>query len=360
MPHSSKPPPAPLTYRAAGVDIDAGNEAVRRIRRLVARTRRPEQLSDIGSFAGLMAIPAGLREPILVSSTDSVGTKVLVAIALGRHDTIGIDVVAMNVNDILVTGAAPLFLLDYLAVGHVDPAVIEAIVAGVVEGCCQASCSLLGGETAELPGLYADGHYDLAAFVVGVVERGAIWAPDSIREGDVVLALPSSGVHSNGLSLARKALVDPAHGGLAWNDPLPGGVGETVGDALLSPTRIYERAFAALRALPGGPVHGAAHITGGGLIDNPPRALPESMAVALDLGDVPRLPVFAAIAACGPVVPDEMLRTFNCGVGMLLYVDRERVDEVQASLSAVDETSYRVGTVRPRNSADEPRVHIGV
>jgi phosphoribosylformylglycinamidine cyclo-ligase len=343
-----------LSYRAAGVDIEAGNEAVRRIKALVARTRRPEQVSDIGGFAGMMGLPKGLREPLLVSCTDGVGTKLLVALAMGRHDTVGIDLVAMNVNDLLVTGAEPLFLLDYIACAALEPDTIETLVGGIVEGCRQSGCSLLGGETAELPGMYAPGHYDLAAFAVGVVERDAVLGPARVREGDAVLALPSSGLHSNGYSLARKALLDPAHGGMSLQDPLPGGRGQTVGEALLVPTRIYAQAFATLRALPGAPVHAAAHITGGGLVENPPRVLPPGLAIELDLSGVPRPAVLDAIAAQGVSV-DEMRLVVNCGVGMLLVVEADAVGTVQTALAAQDEASFPVGRV-VRRGADAPAV----
>lgn len=338
-----------LSYRGAGVDIEAGNEAVRRIKALVASTRRPEQVGGVGGFAGLMGLPAGLHEPVLVSCADGVGTKLLLAIALDRHDTVGIDLVAMNVNDLLVTGAQPLFVLDYIACGTLRPGQIEALVSGIANGCRQCGAALLGGETAELPGMYAEGHYDLAAFAVGVVERDQIWGPDRVRDGDVVLALPSSGLHSNGYSLARKALLEPRYAGLALEDPFPGEApGElTVGDVLLKPTRIYGRAFEVLRALPDGVVHAAAHITGGGLLENPPRALPEDFAVALDLSAVPCPAVFDLIAAQG-VDGEEMRRTFNCGVGMLVWVEASAADAVIEALAAEDEACHRVGTVIPR------------
>lgn len=324
-------PPAPLSYRASGVDIDAGNEAVQRIRRLVASTRRPEQLDDIGGFAGAIGLPDGLKNPALVACTDGVGTKLLVAIAMSKHDTIGIDAVAMNVNDLVCTGAAPLFCLDYIACGSLDPVVIEAIVSGIAEGCRQSSCALLGGETAELPGLYAHGHYDVAAFAVGTVERDERLGPHRVREGDRLLALPSSGLHSNGFSLARRALLEPEFRGLSLDAPLPGGNGATVGEAMLEPTRIYVSTFASLQGLPGSPLRAAANITGGGLIDNPPRALPQGLSVELDLRDVPVPAVITAVAEAG-VPRGEMLRTFNCGVGMMLVVDPERVEDVRATL----------------------------
>jgi phosphoribosylformylglycinamidine cyclo-ligase len=356
-PDSAPPRPsgAPLTYRASGVDIDAGSEAVRRIRGLVATTRRPEQLSDLGGFAGLIGMPQGVKDPVLVSCTDGTGTKVLVAIAMGKHDTIGIDLVAMNVNDLLVTGARPLFVLDYIACAKLEPAVVEAIVAGICEGCRQSGAALLGGEMAEHPGMHAPGHYDLAAFAVGVVERAAILGPERVREGDVVLALPSSGLHSNGYSLARRALLDPDYAGLTLREPLPGGTGQSVGAALLEPTIIYERAFAAIRALDGAPLHAAAHITGGGLVENPPRVLPDTMAMTLDLGAVKPAPVFAAIAAQG-VAKAEMLRTFNCGIGMLLVVERERERDVTEALAAAGQPCLRVGAVGARAGHDQ--VHL--
>lgn len=350
---------SPLTYAGAGVDIEAGNEAVRRIKALVETTRRPELIDGLGGFAGLMALPAGLREPVLVSCTDGVGTKLLVAIALDRHDTVGIDLVAMNVNDLLCTGGAPLFVLDYIATGRLEPGKVEQLVAGVVAGCRQSGCTLLGGETAELPGMYADGHYDLAATAVGVVERSAIWGPTRTREHDRILALPSSGLHSNGYSLARKALLSPEHAGLDLADPLPGAGPEdpaTVGDALLEPTRIYEPACAALRKLDGDPVHAAAHITGGGLIENPPRAIGDELAIELDLGGIEQPAILRAIAACG-VAREERLRTFNCGVGMLLFVAPERADEVLAICDTVGQAAVEVGRVVRRTDGRE-RVRI--
>ncbi|MCA9655100.1 MAG: phosphoribosylformylglycinamidine cyclo-ligase [Myxococcales bacterium] len=346
-----------LSYRDAGVDIDAGNEAVQRIRSLVASTRRPEQVSDLGGFAGMMGLPSGLRDPLLVSCTDGVGTKLLVSIATDRHDTVGIDLVAMSVNDLLVCGAQPLFLLDYIACDRLRPERIEALVAGIAEGCRQSGCALLGGETAELPGMYAEGHYDLAAFAVGVVERDAVLGPERVREGDALLALPSAGLHSNGYSLARKALLDPAHAGLGLDDPLPGGSGETVADALLVPTRIYARAMAACTALPGSPLHAAAHITGGGLIENPPRVLPQGLGIELELAAVPRAPIFRAIAAQG-VTEDEMRRTFNCGIGMLLVVAADGVEAVEAALRAVDEPCLRVGRVVGHTDPSRPPVRF--
>ncbi|MFV8756491.1 phosphoribosylformylglycinamidine cyclo-ligase [Nannocystaceae bacterium ST9] len=347
---------AKLTYASAGVDIAAGNEAVRRIKALVETTRRPEQLDALGGFAGLMALPAGVREPVLVACTDGVGTKLLVAIALERHDTVGIDLVAMNVNDLLCTGGAPLFLLDYVATGKLHPGMIEQIVAGVVAGCRQSGCTLLGGETAELPGMYAPGHYDLAATAVGVVERQGIWGAARAQRGDAVIALPSSGLHSNGYSLARKALLAPEHGNFDLADILPG-TRVSVGEALLEPTRIYAPAFTALRALAGGPVHSAAHVTGGGLIENPPRAFGVELGMRIDLDRIERPAIFAAIAA-QQVPRDELLRTFNCGVGMLLFVERERVDEVLAACEGAGQPGVVLGELFERSGPDAAHVEI--
>jgi phosphoribosylaminoimidazole synthetase len=342
-----------LTYADAGVDIDAGNEAVRRIGKLVASTRRPEQIDSLGGFAGLIGLPSGLDEPVLCACTDGVGTKLLVAIAMDKHDTVGIDLVAMVVNDLLVTGARPLFLLDYIATGRLAPGRVEALVSGIAQGCRTSGCALLGGETAELPGMYEDGHYDLAATAVGVVERDRIWGPQHVREGDVVLGLHSSGLHSNGYSLARKALLDPDHGGLDLDAALPTDPDQTVGAALLEPTRIYEPAFAALRPL-GSAVHAAAHITGGGLLENPPRVVTDSLAVELDLRSVALPPVIAAVASQGVALP-ELRRTFNCGLGMLLYVDPQRVDEVADTLTSAGENPQVVGRIVVRNGGAEVR-----
>jgi phosphoribosylformylglycinamidine cyclo-ligase len=302
----------------------------------------------------MMAIPAGYREPILVSCNDGVGTKLLVAIQANQHATVGIDLVAMCVNDLLVTGAEPLFLLDYIATGKLDPSHIEAILTGIVVGCEQSGCSLLGGETAELPGMYSDGHYDLAATAVGVVERSAIWRPTHTRSGDVVLALPSSGLHSNGYSLARKALLDPAYAGFKLDSRLPG-TEMSVAQAMLVPTIIYAPAFAELRKLEAHPVHGAAHITGGGLLENPQRSIGRDLAVHLKMSSVPLPPILQAIADQG-VALTEMRRTFNCGAGMLLYVDRERVHEVQEALDRASQPFLEIGSIRERPSESAPQI----
>ncbi len=343
-----------LRYADAGVDIDAGNDAVARIGSLVNTTRRPEQLDGIGGFAGMFALSKDLDEPVLVSCTDGVGTKLLVAIAADQHATVGIDLVAMSVNDLVVTGAEPLFVLDYIATGALAPAHVEAIVSGVCDGCRQAGAALLGGETAELPGMYADGHYDLAATAVGVVERSKILGPDRVQVGDVVLGLASDGLHSNGYSLARKALLDTAYAGLKLDASLPGS-DMSVAAALLRPTRIYVKSMRTGFALADAPIHAAAHITGGGLLENPQRGLQDHQAVQLDLSVVPRDPIFAAIAAQG-VSEQEMRRTFNCGVGMLLYVDAARAEEVTSTLRTHGERVFAMGHVRERGGSDAPQV----
>lgn len=330
-----------LTYAAAGVDIAAANRAVDLIRGAVRRTLRPEVLTDIGGFGGLFALDTQkYREPVLVSGTDGVGTKLRVAFLLDRHDTVGIDLVAMCVNDILVQGAEPLFFLDYLAVGKLDPERVSAVVDGVAEGCYQAGCALLGGETAEMPGFYGPEEYDLAGFAVGVVERSRIVDGSAVRKGDVLLGLPSSGLHSNGYSLARKALLEL--GGMEI-DSYRHELGRTVGEELLVPTRIYVRAVRPL--LESGAVHGMAHITGGGLTDNLPRVMPGGLRAAVERGSWPAPPVFGLIQEAGGVAEDEMYRTFNMGIGFVLVVAADAADKVVRTLEAAGETVYRVGEV---------------
>jgi phosphoribosylformylglycinamidine cyclo-ligase len=317
----------PLTYRDAGVDIDAGDELVERIKPHVRRTFRPEVIGDLGGFGGLFAVPRGYTDPVLVSGTDGVGTKLKVAFATGKHDTIGIDLVAMCVNDVAVSGAEPLFFLDYFASGKLDVAVGEAVVKGIAEGCRQAGCALIGGETAELPGMYTDGEYDLAGFAVGIVERGKILDGKSIRPGDVVIGVQSSGLHSNGYSLARKVLTI-----------------DHDADALLAPTRIYVRAVRA--ALAAADVKGVAHITGGGLVENPPRVLGDGLIMRLDEKAWPQLPVFQKIAASG-VARSEMRRTFNCGLGLVVVVAAGDADKVRAAFEQAGERAFVVGDIAP-------------
>jgi phosphoribosylformylglycinamidine cyclo-ligase len=306
-----------LTYAKAGVDIDAGNRMVELIKPLVKRTARPGADADIGGFGGLFDLKrAGFRDPVLVASTDGVGTKVKIASAAVCHDTIGIDLVAMSVNDLVVQGAEPLFFLDYFACSKLDPEVGAAVVAGIAEGCRQAGCALIGGETAEMPGIYQDGDYDLAGFAVGAAERDRLLPRQDIAAGDIILGLASSGIHSNGYSLVRK-VVDLS--GARLDALAPFDSGHTLGEALLTPTRIYVAAcLAALRGSTG--LKALAHITGGGFPDNIPRVLPDGLCARIDLAVVPVLPIFRWLAQAGRIAQPEMLRTFNCGIGMIVVV----------------------------------------
>ena len=330
-----------LTYAQAGVDIDAGNAMVDAIKPLVRATRRPGADAEIGGFGGLFDLrAAGFSDPILVAANDGVGTKVKIAIETGRHDTIGIDLVAMCVNDLVVQGAEPLFFLDYYATGRLNPKAGVEIVRGIAEGCRQAGCALIGGETAEMPGLYAEADYDLAGFAVGAAERGSL-LPRGVAVGDVLLGLPSSGVHSNGFSLVRRVA---AAAGLAWSDPAPFAPGRSLGDALLEPTRIYVKPLlAAMKA--GAAIKAMAHITGGGFPDNIPRVLPEELAVELDLSAITPSPVFGWLAKVGGIAGAEMLRTFNCGIGMVVVVSLGEVDAASHALEAAGEKPIRLGRV---------------
>ncbi|MDC0679260.1 MULTISPECIES: phosphoribosylformylglycinamidine cyclo-ligase [Sorangium] len=331
-----------VTYREAGVDIDAGDALVERIKRLAKPTRIPEVLADVGGFAGLCALPGGLSEPVLVSGTDGVGTKLKVAFATGVHDTVGIDLVAMCVNDVLTVGARPLFFLDYFATGKLDVDVGEAVVRGIAEGCKQAGCALIGGETAELPGMYADGEYDLAGFAVGVVERSRILDGKRIAVGDAVIGVASSGLHSNGFSLARRVLEKEM--GLTMSDRVAD-LGGTVGEALLTPTRIYARAITALLAACGDAVRGLSHITGGGLPGNLPRVLPDGLGARLDLGSYQRPAVFQVLQRGGPVEEAEMRRTFNLGVGLVAVVEKGAADRAIEALAKSGEQAWVLGEV---------------
>jgi phosphoribosylformylglycinamidine cyclo-ligase len=340
-----------ITYKDAGVDIDAGNDLIDRIRPLARSTMRPEVLGGIGGFAALCRLPTGLREPILVSGTDGVGTKLLSALATGRHGTVGIDLVAMCVNDVVVTGAAPLFFLDYFGAGKLDVEVATQVIAGVAEGCRQAGCALVGGETAELPGLYAAKDYDLAGFCVGVVEKSEIRPRADLAAGDVVIGLPSSGLHSNGHSLARKVVLEVL--GLGWDDRPDELGGATVADALLEPTIIYVPAFTALGALPW---KAAAHITGGGLVENPPRIFTDdALAVELDPTTWERPGVVKLIARAG-LDEHELRRTFNCGIGMIVVVAPEHADAAVAAMAPW--RARPVGRLVPRG-AGEPSRFVG-
>jgi phosphoribosylformylglycinamidine cyclo-ligase len=331
-----------VTYRDAGVDIEAGNALVRSIGPLAAKTKRAGVLGSIGGFGGLFDIkPCGFKDPVLVAATDGVGTKLKLAIETGFHDGIGIDLVAMNVNDIVVQGAEPLFFLDYFACGKLEPGVAKAVIASIAEGCKQAGCALIGGETAEMPGLYAPGDYDIAGFAVGAVERGALLPRKDIAIGDVILALPSSGVHANGFSLVRR-IVELT--GLDWNDPAPFAPGTPLGAAFLAPTRIYVRQI--LETIRQSRVVKAlAHITGGGLTDNIPRVLPDSLAAEIDLDALAVPAVFEWLQAEARIEQDEMLRTFNCGAGMIAVVSPEQVQRVRTSLG---KDALIVGTIAKR------------
>jgi phosphoribosylformylglycinamidine cyclo-ligase len=332
-----------LTYRDAGVDIDAGDELVRRIKPLAERTRIAEQLGSLGGFAGLCGLPAGMREPVLVSGTDGVGTKLKLAFLANKHDSVGIDLVAMCVNDIATSGARPLFFLDYFASGKLDVDTAEQVITGIAEGCKQAGCALLGGETAELPGFYAAGEYDLAGFAVGVVEKSAIIDGSKVAPGDVVLGLSSSGLHSNGYSLARKALLEAA--GLALDQILPE-LGEPLVDALLRPTRIYVKAIQA--ALGAGEVRSLCHVTGGGLPENLPRVLPPEVALELDPRSWRRPPIFDLIQQRARVAEAEMYRTFNMGIGLVACVPEHDADAVARAFEGAGESVQRIGRAVPQ------------
>jgi phosphoribosylformylglycinamidine cyclo-ligase len=330
----------PLTYREAGVDIDAGDEAVRRIAPLARATARPEVLGGVGAFAAFVRVPPGFVEPVLVSSTDGVGSKLKVAFMADRHDTVGIDLVAMGVNDVVVHGAEPLYFLDYVGLSRVDPARVEAIVAGVAEGCRRAGCALVGGETAELPDLYRPGEYDLAGFAVGVVERARIVDGHTVKPGDRVLGLASSGLHSNGYSLARRIVFDTL--GLAIGSTFPG-AGRSVADELLEPTRIYAPSVKAM--LETVSVSAMAHVTGGGLTGNMPRVLPEGCRVVIRRVSWNIPPVFEVLRDAGRVEDAEMFRTFNMGIGYVVVVDRDAADRATDALARAGETVYALGEV---------------
>ena len=338
-----------LTYAAAGVDITAGNRAVELMQEHVRRTFRPGVLGDLGGFGGLFALePGRYRQPVLVAGTDGVGTKLKIAFLMDRHDTIGIDAVAMCVNDILVHGAEPLFFLDYLAVGKMVPEKVAQIVAGVAEGCRRAGCALIGGETAEMPGFYPEDEYDLAGFAVGVVEREELLDGSRIRPGQVVLGLASSGLHSNGFSLARRVLL--AEAGYTLDRQLPE-LGRALGEELLEPTRIYVASL--LPLIKEGLIKGLAHITGGGLVENPPRILPKDVNMRLDRRSWPLPPVFRLIQENGKVPEPEMYRTFNMGLGMLAVVAAGDVDRVKARLEAAGGEVFVVGEIIPGRGAVE-------
>jgi len=342
---------APLTYRDAGVDIDAGDALVDRIKPLAARTMRAGVLAGIGGFGALFEVPKKYREPVLVSGTDGVGTKLKLAFQWNRHDTVGIDLVAMSVNDILVQGAEPLFFLDYFACGKLSVDTAASVVGGIARGCELAGCALIGGETAEMPGMYPEGEYDLAGFAVGVVEKSAIIDGKSIAPGDVVLGLASSGAHSNGYSLLRKIL--------ERTDARPDQDfhGQPLADVVMAPTRIYVKQVLAALAEHGTAIKGLAHITGGGLLENVPRILQPGLQARLHRDAWPMPPLFAWLQQEGGVADSEMHRVFNCGIGMVLVVDAARADAVAATLRGQGETVYALGQVAACGEG-EPRTVV--
>jgi len=343
----------PLTYAQAGVDIDAGNALVEAIKPLARATARAGARADLGGFGALFDLKAaGFTDPVLVATNDGVGTKVKIAIETGRHDTIGIDLVAMCVNDLVVQGAEPLFFLDYFATGRLDNAVAERVIAGIAEGCREAGAALIGGETAEMPGLYAPGDYDLAGFAVGAAERGTLLPRADIEPGDAVIALAASGLHSNGFSLVRRMI---AESGLRLDQPAPFAPELTLGEALLTPTRIYVKpVLDAIRQT--GAIKALAHITGGGLLENLPRVLPDVLAAHIDLSRLQPPPVFGWMAREGRIAEGEMLRTFNCGVGMALICAESRAKALCALLEAQGESARPIGAIIPR--ADGPSVRF--
>jgi phosphoribosylformylglycinamidine cyclo-ligase len=331
-----------ITYAEAGVDIDAGNALVERIKPAARRTNRPGVMAGLGGFGALFDLKAaGYRDPILVAATDGVGTKLRIAIDTGKVDTIGIDLVAMCVNDLVCQGAEPLFFLDYFATGKLEVEAAATIVEGIAAGCSASGCALIGGETAEMPGMYEAGDFDLAGFAVGAMERGGA-LPANVAEGDVLLGLASDGVHSNGYSLVRR-IVEVS--GLGWDDACPWDEGTSLGAALLAPTRLYVKP--ALAAIAAGGVHALAHITGGGLTENLPRVLPEGQGALVDLGEWALPPVFRWLAETGGLDQAEMLKTFNAGIGMVLAVAPQNLKDVRQALEEMGETVFQIGRVQP-------------
>jgi phosphoribosylformylglycinamidine cyclo-ligase len=331
-----------LSYREAGVDIDAGNRLIDLIKPLTRATARPGADGTIGGFGGVFDLKAaGYRDPLLVAATDGVGTKLKLAIDTGKHDTIGIDLVAMCVNDLVVQGAEPLLFLDYYASGALDPEQARDVVAGIAAGCREAGCALVGGETAEMPGLYQAEDYDLAGFALGAVERDALLPRPDINPGDVILGVAASGVHANGFSLVRRVIADA---GLKLDAPAPFDSSLPLGEALLMPTKIYVKAaLAALQAKAG--IQAFAHITGGGLTENVPRVLPAGTAARIDLNQIPVLPVFRWLAQAGGIVESEMLRTFNCGIGFVAIADEKEAENVASAFAAAGEPTVQLGEV---------------
>jgi phosphoribosylformylglycinamidine cyclo-ligase len=347
----TQPPTPPLSYRDAGVDIDAGDALVERLKPLARKTLREGVLGGLGGFGALFEVPKRYREPVLVSGTDGVGTKLKLAFELGRHDTVGIDLVAMSVNDVLVQGAEPLFFLDYFACGKLDVDTAARVVGGVAKGCELAGCALIGGETAEMPGMYPEGEYDLAGFAVGVVEKAKIVTGRAIAPDDTVLGLRSSGTHSNGFSLVRRIL---AAARADLHAPFDGE--RTLADALMEPTRIYVQPMLALMAEL--PVKGMAHITGGGLTGNVPRVLPPDVKAMIDGSAWPRPGIFQYLQEAGRVAEAEMHRVFNCGIGFVVVVAREDAGRALALLREAGEEALEIGRIEPRRDADAPTVVV--
>ncbi|ABW66103.1 phosphoribosylformylglycinamidine cyclo-ligase [Desulfosudis oleivorans] len=342
-----------LTYADAGVDIDKANALVDNIKKIAKQTRRQGVMGDIGGFGGLFSLNlSDLKNPVLVSSTDGVGTKLKIAFMAGRHDTVGIDLVAMCVNDIAVQGAKPLFFLDYMAVGKLNTEIATQVITGIGEGCKQAKCALIGGETAEMPGFYKDNEYDLAGFTVGIVESDAIIDGSNIHVGDAIIGIASSGLHSNGFSLVRKICFDVLK--LKIDDHIDD-LGKTLAEELLTPTIIYSETVHSLLKL--FPIHGIAHITGGGLAENVVRVLPQACVATIRKGswDVP--PVFSFLQKAGKVEDREMTRTFNNGIGLVVVVPAKKADDAMASIRAVGEKPFLIGEITPRK-ADEPQVQL--
>ena len=355
----------PLTYREAGVDIDAGDALVDRIKPLAKRTMRPEVLAGIGGFGALCGLPTKYKDPVLVSGTDGVGTKLKLAFALDRHDTVGIDLVAMSVNDILVQGAEPLFFLDYFACGRLAVETAAEVVGGIAAGCEQAGCALIRGETAEMPGMYPVGEYDLAGFAVGVVERSKILDTSGVSQGDVVLGLASSGFHSNGYSLVRKVLErrfgDISRQALSSVQlPVAPGSDKVMGldELVMRPTRIYVKSVLEALATHGNAIHGLAHITGGGLVGNVPRVLPEGLMVRLEGAAWPMPALMQWIQTEGQIDSAEMHRVFNCGIGMVVIVPAAEAEPVAATLTAAGELVFRIGEVQLRSKSEAQTVII--
>lgn len=343
-----------LTYKDSGVDIDAGNKTVEYIKPLAKKTYRPEVISGVGGFSGLFKIPSGYKEPILVASTDGVGTKLKLAFKLNKHETIGIDLVAMCVNDLICSGAEPLFFLDYLGTGKLSPEQGKEIIKGIVEGCLQTNCTLLGGETAELPGFYKNEEYDLAGFAVGVVEKNKIIDGSKIKAGDILIGIESSGLHSNGYSLAQKVFFEVAKWDITYKHPE---LEKPIGELLLTPTFIYTKLIKDLTNK--FEIKGIANITGGGLTENTPRIFPDNYICEIDLTSWQRLKIFKVIQELGGIEDNEMLRTFNNGIGMILIVSKEIEKEVISVIRRQNYKSYKIGIIKESNNLKEKVIYKG-